>query len=180
MRALLVLGAVGTITTGATFAALQSPQALLTNNTIESATADLRIGTSASTFSNSRVGFTFGGIVPGGAAVPSDGNSFYLKNYGTAALTLKMAISSTPANLNNVDLTKVSLVITRIDTGTTQSFSIGSLVNSYAAGGVVFSDTLASDTVAQYKVSVSMLADAFSGNSATISGIDLSFIGTAL
>lgn len=178
-RVILVLIGVGIITTGATYAALQSPQASLTGNSIESATADLRIGTSASSFAASRTGFTFSNIVPGGSAMPADGNSFYLKNYGTAALNLKMAISTTPVNTNNVDLTKVFIVITRVDTATTQTFSVTNLVSSYASGGVAFTDSLASGAVAQYKASVSMAADAFSGTSATVSGIDLSFLGTA-
>ena len=50
-RAVGVISAVVVLMTGVTYAALQSPQATLTNSTISSATADLRIGTSATSFS---------------------------------------------------------------------------------------------------------------------------------
>jgi len=179
-RAIMVMGGVTALSTGATFAALQSQQATLTGNTISSAIADLRIGTSASTFSSSRSGFDFKDLVPGGPAMPTDGNNFYLKNYGTATLALKMAVGTTPVNTGAVDLTKVSVLLTRVDTSASQTFKLSDLVSSYATGGTALTDDLTGGTIAQYKLRISMDADAFSGQSASITGIDLVFSGSAV
>jgi hypothetical protein len=177
-RAVMVVSAVAVLATGVTYAALQSKQASLTGNTISTASADLRIGTSASTFSNTRSGFDFINIVPGAQPAPTDGNAFYLKNYGTAPLALKVAISSVPANISTVNLDKVYLTFTRVDTTTTQKFSVASLVASNASGGVAITDNLAGGFVAQYKTQVSMDDEAFTGTSATVGGVDIVFNGT--
>ncbi len=177
-RALIILSLVAIITTGASFAALQSQTASLTGNIIESTTADLRIGTSQSSFAASRAGFDFKDVVPGGSAVPADGNTFYLKNYGSANLALKVGIGTAPSNLNNVNLGKVFLVFSRVDTnGAEQTLSLKSLIDGYSSGGVSLNDVIAGGVIAQYKIRVSMDSDAFSGSGATISGIDLVFSG---
>jgi hypothetical protein len=178
LRAIGVLSAVGVMVTGVTFAALQSQQATLAGNSIQSATADLRIGTSASTFDASRTGFSFKDIVPGGPAMPTDGNTFYLKNYGTATMTLKLAIGTTPTNLANVDLTKVKLLLSRVENGVeqpAQTITLKSAIDS----GLTLSDPIGPSTIVQYKLRVAMDADAFTGTAATIGGIDLVFSGTA-
>jgi hypothetical protein len=105
---------------------------------------------------------------------------FYLKNYGTPLLGLKVAVSSVPTNTNNVDLSKVFLVLTRIDTNSTQSLALDKLVSSNAAGGLAMTDTLAGGVVAQYKAQIQMSTDAFSGTNADIGGIDLVFSGVAV
>jgi hypothetical protein len=179
-RAVGVICAVLIIATGVTFAALQSPQAVLANNSITSATADLRIGTSAASFAASRTGFDFKDLVPGGAAVPVDGNLFWLKNYGNANLKLHISIGSIPVNTNSVDLTKVSLVATRIDTNVSQTFTLQSLVDGYISGGTTLTDPLAGGAVAQYKLQAVMANDAFSGVSATVGDIDIVFTGTGI
>ena len=177
-RAVGVISAVVVLMTGVTYAALQSPQATLTNSTISSATADLRIGTSATSFSSTRVGFNFVDLIPGGIAAPVDGNIFYLKNYGNANLGLHISIGSIPVNLSNVDLTKVSFVMTRLDTSTVQVFTVKTLVDSYINGGLSLTDSLSGSTVAEYKLQAIMSADAFTGQTAQISDLDLVFTGT--
>jgi len=177
-RAAGVISAVVVLMTGVTYAALQSPQATLTNSTISSATADLRIGTSATSFSSTRVGFNFVDLIPGGIAAPVDGNVFYLKNYGNANLGLHISIGSIPVNLSNVDLTKVSFVMTRLDTSTVQVFTVKTLVDSYINGGLSLTDSLSGSTVAEYKLQAIMSADAFTGQTAQISDLDLVFTGT--
>ena len=177
-RAVGVISAVVVLMTGVTYAALQSPQATLTNSTISSATADLRIGTSATSFSSSRIGFNFVDLIPGGIAAPVDGNIFYLKNYGNANLGLHISIVSIPVNLSNVDLTKVSFVMTRLDTSTVQTFTVKALVDSYINGGLSLTDSLSGSAVAQYKLQAIMSADAFTGQTAQISDLDLVFTGT--
>jgi len=173
----MVVSSVGVLVTGVTFASLQSQQAILAGNTIQSASADLRIGVTPSTFAASHTGFTFSGVVPGGPAMPTDGNTFYLKNYGTADLALKLTIGSTPVNTSQVDLSKVSVQLTRVDTNATQTVSLQSLLDP--AGGLNLSDTLTADVTGQYKVRVAMSTDAFSGSNATIGAIDFVFSGTA-
>ncbi len=182
-RALLVVVSVGVLVTGVTYAALQSQQAVLTGNTIQTASANLLIGTASPTstaYSNSHSGFTFANVVPGGTAQPADGNTFYLKNSGTATLTLKLSVGTTPTNTSSIDLTKVSVQITRVDTGTTQTATLQSLIDGYPSSGFALTDTLVpSSTGVQYKISVSMTADAFTGSSASIGSVDFVFSGTA-
>ncbi len=180
LRSAWVLAVVFIILTGVSFAAFQSQNAALTGNTITSATADLRIGTSSTSFSTSRVGYSFTDVVPGGSSYPAGGNSVFLKNYGTSTLNIKAAINSTPSNLNNVDLTKVFIHLTRADNSYSASFSLKSLVDSYSGGGLIIGDTIGPGVIAQYQMSVSMSADAFSGSSATISGIDMVFSGVGV
>jgi hypothetical protein len=161
--------------TGVTFATLQSQQAALTGNTIQSATADLRIGTSASTFEPARPGFTFKDVVPGGSAMPADGYSMYLRNYGTTPLQIRMAMGGTLANNSNVDLSKVYLRIDRVDGNENEIVSLQNL----GSEGMSLATPVQPGTagVAQYKLRISMDADAFSGQNATMSGFDLIFSG---
>lgn len=179
-RALLIVGSAGTIAGAATFASLQSQQAVLASNTISSATASLLVSTDNINFNNSKPGFNFANVVPGGAAVPTAGNPAYLKNSGTANLGLKIAISSVPSNLNNVDLNKVYLRLTRYDGSFDRAYPVKSLIDSYAAGGIATGDLINAGSNTQYLLRVSMDADAFNGTTGiTISGIDLVFTGLA-
>lgn len=180
MRAVVVISAVAVMATGVTYAALQSQQATLTGNSMQTATADLRIGTSASSFAASRTGFAFNNLVPGGAAVPTEGNTFYLKNYGSVPMTLKVTIGATPANTNAVDLTKTYLVFTRVDTNVSQKISVQSLVASEPTGGTVLTDNIDGNAVGQYKVQAIMDEDAFTGTSASVGAMDIIFVGTVV
>jgi hypothetical protein len=178
-RGLVVIGSLAVLVTGVSFAALQSPTASLTNNTIQSASADLRIGTSATSFAASRSGFTFSDIVPGGAVKPDPGHSFWLKNYGSANLNVKLSIGSTPVNTSNVDLNQVWVVITRQDTLASQSFKLQALVDAYPAG-LALTDSLNGGAVAEYKLQAKMDENAFSGSGASISDIDFVFSSSAV
>lgn len=180
LRAVGVLSAVGILVTSVTFAALQSQQAVLSGNSISSATADLRIGTTASTFSPSRTGFNFADVVPGGPAMPTDGHIFYLKNYGSAVLALKVAVNSAVTNVSTVDLTKVSVQLTRSDTGTTQTMTLQAMIDGQTAGGQTITDPINPGTVVQYKLRALMAANAFDGTSATVGAIDLIFSGSSI
>lgn len=181
LRSILVLSAIGIVVSAATFATLQSQQAVLAGNTINSATAALVVGTDGTTFGSSKSGFTFNNVVPGGSPVPAAGDIAYLKNNGSSNLSIKLAVSSTPTNLNNVDLTKVFIEISRTETGFDQTYSLKSLVDSYTTGGTVLNDVINSATTAQYLLRVSMNADAFNNtNGVTISGVDIVFTGLAV
>ncbi len=176
VRAAAILSILVVAVTGVTYAILQSQNATLTGSSIQSATADLRIGTSASTFDSSRNGFVFKDIVPGGAAMPTDGNTFYLKDYGTAALKLKLSLSGTPTNTAAVDLSKVHVVLSRVDAGGQEQ--VASLKELQEAG-LQLTDQLNPGSVGQYKLKVRMDADAYQGTGATVGNLDLVFSGVA-
>lgn len=182
LETLAIIVAVGVVSTSVTFAALQSPAATLTNNTVNVGAADLRIGTNGTTFTvPSIAGFTFDGVVPGGPAVPAAGNSFYLKNYGSAPLAIKVSVNTTPTNLNNVNLAKVYLDFTRIDDGSSElSIPLKTLMDTNSTGGYTLNETIQSNSIAQFSLRVSMDADAYSGTGVgvSISGISLAFTGT--
>lgn len=178
-KSLVVMFSLVALAGGVGFAALQSPSATLTGNSIHSATADLRIGTSASSFAATRSGFDFADVVPGGPAKPEPGQSFWLKNYGTATMGVKMSIGSVPVNTSSVDLSKVYLVITRQDTLTAQTFTVQSLVDAHPAGNAI-TEPINPSAVVEYKLQVKMDADAMTGSGAAITGIDLVFNGAAV
>jgi len=180
IRAIAVMGAVMAIVSGVTFAALQSQQAALTGNTIESATADLKVSLNGTNFTSSQTGFDFSSVVPGGPAVPAAGYTFYLKNLGTTSSQVKMGVSTTPTNLNNVDLTKVLITIIRYPGGTPQTISLATLISSYADGGTALTDVLAAGATNTYHIQASMSADAFTGAGAALGNIDFVFIGTSV
>ncbi len=179
-RAAMVVASVAVLATGVTYAALQSQTATLTGNSISTASADLRIGTSPSTFDTTRAGFKFTNVIPGAVPNPADGNAFYLKNYGADPMVLRASISTVPTNLAGVNLEKVYLLFTRVDTTASQKLSIASLVAANTTGGTALTDTLNGGAVAQYRTQVVMDDDAFNGSSASIGGIDLVFYGTVV
>ncbi len=180
-RTLAIITAAGVISTGVTFAALQSPQISLTNNAINIGAADLQISTNGTVFTEpSTAGFNFSGVVPGGGKVPAAGNTFYLKNNGTAPLALKASISTTPNNLANINLTKVYFSFTRVDVPEPEvSIPLQTLISANTTGGVALGDTLNSGATAQYSLRVSMDIDAYSGTGVGvfINGVNLSFTG---
>ena len=180
IRSLLVILAVGVATTGISFAALQGTPVSLTGNTINTGSVDLRISKDGITFTTpSLAGFSFDGVVPGGAAVPLAGNAVYLKNNGNVNVALKAGISTTPLNNSGIDLTKTYLTFTRTDTSASPvTISVKALIDGYAGGGTSLSDTIAAGTIATYSLKASMDADAYSGASASISTITLVFSGT--
>jgi hypothetical protein len=180
LRATAVMALVGIIVSGVTFAALTSQQAVLAGNTIETATADLRVSKDGATYNDSLTGFDFANVVPGGSAVPAAGYGFYLKNFGATNLALKLAVTSVPTNPSNVDLSKVNVLLTTVGgAAPVQTFTLASLVSSAATGGVAVTNTLNAGIAQQYKFQVSMASDAFSGSSASLGNIDFAFSGSA-
>lgn len=177
----LMLAAV-IILSGVTFAALQSQRNTLAGNTIQTANANLQLSADGVAYSDSHAGFDFNNLIPGGSAMPAAGYPFYLKNAGSTPLSIKVAVSSTPSNPNSVDLTKVNILLTTVGAGTpAQSFSLQSLVDSFAAGGTAISTSgLPAGGVQQYKLQASMMTDAVTGSSASLGNVDLVFYGTAV
>jgi hypothetical protein len=179
LRAVTVITAVVAMAGGVTYAALQSPQVKLTGSTIQTATANLEVSADGVSYAASQPGYVFGALVPGGQATPLDGYPVYLKNTGGTPLALKLAVSSLPANPDSVDFTKVHVIVTPSNGGSIQNFTLQSLVANSGAGGssILVPTQLAPGAIAQYKLQVSMEADAMSGPSATINNIDFSFSG---
>jgi hypothetical protein len=178
LRTFIVLGAVGAITTTVTFTALQSQNAVLSSNTISTATAFLLVSNDGTTFNNTKSGFTFSNVTPGGAAVPASGYNFYLKNTGTANLAIKLTLDATPSGLSGIDTAKVFLNFSRSDNGFSTIITLKTLIDSMSTGAAAFNDTVNGGTTAQYSIKASMASDAYSGTGGgTISGIDLVFSG---
>lgn len=182
LRATGTVAAVVVIVSGVTFAALQSQQDTLTGNTIETATANLQLSNDGVSYGDSHAGFDFNNIVPGGPAVPTTGYPFYLKNTGGTPLSLRLAINSTPVNPHNVDLSKVNVVLTPVGTGAgAQTFTMQSLIAGTQSGGAVINGAnLAIGSSQQFKLQISMAADALNGSVASLANIDLSFSGVGV
>ncbi|HZL07677.1 MAG TPA: hypothetical protein VFC50_00600, partial [Candidatus Dormibacteraeota bacterium] len=131
--------------------------------------------------SNTHTGFDFSNLIPGGQAEPVTGYPVYLENLGGTPLALKLAVSSVPTNPNNVDLSKVNILLTTIGSGTgIQSFSLQSLMAASSSGGLLInSGNLANNNAAGYKLQVSMDSNAITGSGAALGNIDFVFSGVA-
>jgi len=167
--------------TGVTYAALQS-QTKITSSNITTTTANMLISRDNVTYSSSQSGYNFGEIVPGGANMPASGYPVYLKNAGGTPLSPKFAVSSTPTNPNNVDLTKVNVILTSNASSEAQTFSLQSLIEANATGGLALSSlsVLFPDQVYRFNMQASMAKDAFVGTSASVGAIDFTLTGTAV
>lgn len=163
------------------YAVLKSQQNSLTGNTISTASASLQISRDGSSYNYLLPGFDFTDIVPGGSPMPIAGQPFHLKNNGGTPLSLKFSIKGTPQNIDNVDLSKVNVLLTTVGSGSgAQLFSLQSLISSNASGGLdITGSNLAPGESRQYKLQASMASDAVNGSSASLSNIDFAFIGIA-
>jgi hypothetical protein len=180
-RAGAVLALVIIAVSGVTFAALQSQQVKFQGNTIETATANLQLSPDGNTYTTSQTGFDFGNIVPGGRAVPNNGYGFFLKNAGATPLVLRFSVSSTPSNPDDVDLSKVNVILTPTGAGSPQSFTLASLISANSTGGQTINTPpeLLPSVAYQYSLQVSMATDAIDGPSASLGNIDFAFNGLA-
>lgn len=181
-RAIFVVTAVTSLASTVTFAALQSQQSKFTGNVIQTATANLLISNDGTKYTTSQTGFAFSNLVPGGQAMPMNGYPIYLKNAGGAPLSLKLAVSSPPDNPDNADLTKVNVLLKPVNGGTTQSFTLQSLMDANTAGGVTLTtpSQLNQNVVVEYTLQIQMSSDAVNGPGATIGNVDFSFTGTVV
>jgi hypothetical protein len=161
---------------GVAYAVLTSTPDTLTGNTIETASANLLLSADGINYGTTYPGFDFNGVVPGGSSAPVAGYAFYLKNTGGVSLVPKLSIAKQPANPNDVSLDKVNILVTTVASGNAaQSFTFQSLLSGAQVLGIA---SLASGQSQQYKLQVSMAPDAMTGNSASLSGIDLVISGT--
>ncbi len=182
VRAFGVLASLVVVVGGVTYAALQTQPVKLTGNTIETANANLQISTDGTNFASSLAGFDFANIVPGGQAVPQGGYTFTLKNGGGTPLALKFAVTTTPSNPANVDLSKVNVILTPVSGGTAQSFNLEALINANTTGGLAINNPtqIFAGTRALFTLQISMANDAMTAASASLGNIDFAFSGLAL
>lgn len=180
-RVAAATGALVVLMGGVAFAVLQSQQVKLTTNTLETANAGLQISTDGTTFSDAHIGFDFNNIIPGGAFVPDTGYNFYLKNTGGTPLSLKFALSSVPDNPNDIDVSKINIRLTPFATGSSQLFSLQSLIDASLSGGLTINQpaSLGVGKTQQFSIQASMAADAITGSSAALGNIDFGFMGVA-
>lgn len=177
LRSLLVVGAALSLVGGVTFAALRSQEGIVKGNVIQTAIASLQVSNNNTTFSNSVDGFVFGNLIPGGGLSPASGYPIFVKNVGTSTLALRLSVGSQLINTDNLDLTKVHVVITPTSGGVGQSFSLQELVTAAPSGGVALtiSSRLVPSQSLGYVMQVRLDADAVSGPSASISNVDFNF-----
>lgn len=168
--------------TGVTYAALQSQSAILQGNTIQTATANLQLSSNGTTYSSQLDGYSFVNLIPGGQPTPLNGYPVYLKNSGSTPLSLKLSISKPVTNADNVDLSKVHVLLSPMGAGAGQNIPLQDLVTTGTNSGVALTTAtriIPSQSLG-YTLQVSMDADAISGPSATISNVDFSFGATAV
>lgn len=176
-RAAGVVAAVVVVVSGVTFAALQSQLGVLKGNTIQTAIASLQVSPDGITYSSSMEGYTFGNLIPGGQPSPSNGYPVYIKNVGTTPLALKLSVSGTISNPNNVDLTKVHVILSSTNGGAPQNVTLQDLITANASGGLAVNQAshVLPSQVASYTVQVSLETDAVTGSSASLGNIDFNF-----
>ena len=93
-----------------------------------------------------------------------------------------MYVYSTPINPQNVDLSKVHVILTPVGGGSVQNFTLQALITSTSAGGlgILSPASLIAGATQQYKIQISMEADAVTAPVASITDIDFGFTGTAV
>lgn len=187
LRTIGTVSAVLALCGGVTYAALQSQQATLTNNTIQSATANLQLSKDGADYQDTLDGFTFANVEPGGPAMPVDGNMVWLHNKGSIPLDLHMAIDSTGLiNTGQLDLSQVMVAVTPVNSngtlGAPQSIPVADLTAAAITGGSDLNLALPIGTATQYKLQVSMAEGAYTGvpgGSSTLSGVTFVFTGVS-
>ncbi|HVW23624.1 MAG TPA: hypothetical protein VHB51_04060 [Candidatus Saccharimonadales bacterium] len=182
-RGLLAIALILVGTGGIAYGLLISHLATLKGNTIETSLASLLVSADGTNFSNSLDGYFFGGLMPGGQPMPTNGYPVYLKNVGTIALTANLSVPSGFSNPNNLDLGKVHVILQPIGAGTSQSFTLQALMDGAASGGVPLTGTAAHlglNQVVGYNMQIQLDSDALSGPSATLTNLEFDFGGTAV
>lgn len=183
-RAVLVIATVTVLVVSATYAALQS-QATLTGNTISSVSTALKISKNGVSFDSTQTGFSFDGIIPGGMEVPITGHPFWLRNDGAIDLDLSVSVVPSPTSSvtpsGSVDFTKMVLVFERLGVSSPVEFTVQALIDSYADGGLSLAEALQVDDDSElFTVKAKFLPDAFTGSSASVSDLDIEFVGTGI
>lgn len=173
-----LLVAVVTFVSSVTYAALQSQNATLKGNVISTALASLQLSADGTAYSSSLNGYAYTNIVPGGQPMPNTGNPVYIKNTGTSQLQLSLSLGSQFTNTDNLNLSKVHLILDPFAGGVSQNILLSDLVTP---GGVTLTQAaiLSPGVSTGYFMRVSLDADAMTGPSATLANLDLNFSGVS-
>jgi len=175
LAVLIVAGAVA-------FALLQN-HADLTGNSISTESASLAISQNDSNYSQTAAGYAFTGVIPG--LQVSQTEHFFLKNTGSASLTLNIDLAATPTNPSGDDLSKVHILLTPYDPSTglpaaTQDFTLQALLNAGPDGVPLnYPVSLAAGLKEKFDIQMNMDDGVVSGTDASLSNIDLGFTGLA-
>jgi hypothetical protein len=151
-------------------------------STIQTANASIQVSKDGIAYTDSLTGYNFGGLIPGGQALPSNGYPIYVKNTGTSQLAVKLSIAKPVTNPDNVDLSKVHVILSPFSGGAPQNITLQDLIANVAAGGVQLNSMprMLPGTSGGFSMQISMDVDAVSTASASLSDIDFSFSGTAV
>ena len=182
MRAVGVISAVAILAGGVTFAALNSNNVTLADNTINSATASLKIWNGGAWSDTSAPGFHVTGLVPGTGV----SNPLYLENDGGVALNLSAHVTGSPILSgfdNDLDLSKVKVSITDDFTGYTTNTDLAALTsgtvpfydNAFPAGATGNSGVPGTD--GNFTVKFDMDPSAVNSNSASVSSFNIVLSG---
>ena len=180
VRSVGIFGAVAAIATGVTFAALNS-QATLTDNTISSTTADLKVYDFAVPgFVSSAPGFTITDLVPGTGVT----KTAYFQNGGGVPLTVTAHVPTLPSSSgfsgwNNltVDITAQNcLPVVHTDMAALNAGEVAMPCNPLAAGATGDSNTFG--TPGNYDFHFDVVSASITGSQVTVDGFNLVFTGT--
>jgi hypothetical protein len=184
IQAMGIITAVMVLVTGVTYAALQSQQDTLRGNTIQTAIANLKLSTDNVTYATSLNGYSFGGLIPGGAAAPANGYPVYVRNDGSTALAIKLSVEPAITNPNNVDLTKVHVILSPMGAGAAQNILLSDLMTANLTGGlpITISGYNHVSAAANNGLTLQILmdGDAVSAASASIGNLTFDFDATAV
>lgn len=177
MRLIGITTGIILLATGVTFAALQSQPAVLRGNTIQTAVASLQISQNGSNYSSTVDGYVFSNLIPGGQPMPTNGYSVFVKNVGTTPLALKLSVKPAISNPQNVDLSKVRLILTPTPSGAAQSMTLQDLIAADSNGGLAVTQAghIIPSQALSYIMQIAFDADAVTGPNATLGNIDFSF-----
>ena len=183
-RGVGIIGATAALVTGITFAALTSNSVTLSDNTISTTTASLKVWNGAS-FANTATGFQLDDLLPGQYSTPQ---KFYLKNGTGTAMAVSATVPDAPTATGITDFSKVSVRITDLgDTDGTntvvtnlQALIDGDIVVDQDLPANAQGSTTVAATNGNYTYEVKVDPAAITGSSATIDNFDLVFTATAL
>lgn len=188
-RAVGVISAVAILVGGVTFAALQS-QATLTDNTIASANADLKLWDGDS-FESEAPGFTVTGLVPGEGSGP---NLFYFQNAGETDLNISAHVPVAPeepqggygfSGWENLDVTFKNLSDdcaegpVETDMGALLAGDVELPCNPLSEGATGNNQPGAEGTEGNYSVEFDIHPEAVTGDHAGVGSFDIVFSGAA-
>lgn len=183
-RSVGVIGATATLVSGITFAALTSNAAALTDNTVSSATASLKIS-DGGPFDVTKHGFNITGLIPGSGSGKKD---FYLANTGTVPLKLTVHVpAAPPAPADGYGFTGFENLKVSISNEATGGTVLNTDMAALLAGEVALPEELAAGAQGStanptapghYSVSYDINPDAVTGGHAGVGNFNLVFTGT--